>query len=69
MRKLLFTLVLLMAALSSSAQYSTSQRWDETKEEWYRRMIDFDYNVPDYNVNKPDFPSYRFVRLNSLKIS
>lgn len=45
---------MLVTANSLLAQTSSSRRWDETKEDWYRRMINFDYSLADYNVNRPD---------------
>ena len=54
MKKLLFTTALLIMTFSAFAQYFASQRWDETREDWYRRMINFNYDVPDYSVDRLD---------------
>ena len=65
MKKLLFTTALLIMTFSAFAQYFASQRWDETREEWYRRMINFDYDVPDYSVNSldPDIVGWRTAEI------
>lgn len=36
------------------AQSPSSRRWNESEEDWYRRIINFDYSVPDYDVTRPD---------------
>ena len=58
MKKLLFTCVLLMVALSVSAQfryhYITYEQQQEQRKQAIRDAINFDYSVPDYNVSSLD---------------
>lgn len=58
MKKLLFTCVLLMVALSVSAQFRyhniTYEQQQEQRKQAIRDAINFDYSVPDYNVSSLD---------------
>ena len=58
MKKLLFTCVLLMVALSVSAQFRyhniTYAQQQEQRKQAIRDQINLDYTVPDYNVPRPD---------------
>ena len=58
MKKLLFTSVLLMVALSAAAQfryrYTTYEQQKEQQKQDIRDQINLDYTVPDYNVPRPD---------------
>ena len=54
MKRVITLLIMVLTTVGTFAQTSTSQRWDETKEDWYRRVINFDYDVPDYDVSRPD---------------
>lgn len=58
MKKLLFTCVLLMVALSVSAQFRyhniTYEQQQEQRKQAIRDAINFDYSVPDYNVTSLD---------------
>ena len=58
MKKLLFTSVLLMVALSVSAQFRyhniTYEQQQEQRKQAIRDAINFDYSVPDYNVSSLD---------------
>ena len=53
-RRILLAILLSVVGINIYAQTDNSQRWDESREDWYRRMINLNYDVPDYNVSRPD---------------
>lgn len=52
MKKILFTMYLLLGAISISAQ--TSSRGEDEKTIEYRQKIGIDYSMPDFNTSKID---------------
>lgn len=52
-RTLILTSLLMLSALSISAQTTAEQREEQKKAE-YREKIGIDLSVPDYDVKKPD---------------
>lgn len=53
-KKIILAILLSVVGINIYAQIDNSQRWDESREDWYRRMINLNYDVPDYNVSRPN---------------
>lgn len=53
-KKIILAILLSVVGINIYAQIDDSQKWDESREDWYRRMINLNYDVPDYNVSRPD---------------
>lgn len=53
-KRIILAILLSVAGINIYAQIEDSQRWDESREDWYRRMINLNYDVPDYNVSRPN---------------
>lgn len=53
-KRIILAILLSVLGINIYAQTDNSQRWDESREDWYRRMINLNYDVPDYNVSRPD---------------
>ena len=53
-KRIILAILLSVLGINIYAQTDNSQRWDESREDGYRRMINLNYDVPDYNVSRPD---------------
>lgn len=53
-KRIILAILLSVVGINIYAQIEDSQRWDESREDWYRRMINLNYDVPDYNVSRPN---------------
>ncbi len=53
-KRIILAILLSVVGINIYAQTDNSQRWNESREDWYRRMINLNYDVPDYSVSRPD---------------